>query len=186
MDKVIAVYSGKQLEWLEEEGGIGYWIVQSSRIQEAKYILVMRNHRETWAAKDDGLKHGQAYMLAKISGCSSNTPYKGRKIILVSEYALLPQNDSMLNAWKKLTNGQRYPVAYLDTNDLLEKMGLDVNAENLHWQPFQAASLNQEDADENNKDNDGRDLAEVIAEAKEMIAHAADIEISQVNIQINF
>ncbi|UXZ05385.1 hypothetical protein [Moraxella nasicaprae] len=185
MDKVIGIYSGKNLATFEEEGGIGYWIVQSGRVKNAKYVLVMRNHRESWSAKDDGFQHGQAYMLGKIAGCSSDTPYKGRKIILISEYVLLPQDNSTENVWKKLTNGQRYPVSYLNADEVLQKMGLDVNSPDLDWQPFMSKQSMTNHASKMEVD-DKRDLVEIIAEAKEMIAYAADVDISAVEIKINF
>lgn len=185
MDKVIGIYSGKNLPIFEEEGGVGYWIVQSGRVENAKYVLVMRNHRESWSVKDDGFSHGQAYMLGRIAGCSSDTPYKDRKTILISEYALLPQDNSTKNAWKKLTNGQRYPVAYLNADEVLERMGLDVNLNNLDWQPFNTKQNTVEQLSEIEVD-DKRDLVEIIAEAKEMIAYAADVDISAVEIKINF
>ena len=43
-------------------------IVRTDRIKSAEYVILIRNHRETWAVKD-GLGHGQAFMVGKISGC---------------------------------------------------------------------------------------------------------------------
>ena len=51
---------------MESEGGSGYWIARTDRIKSAEYVILIRNHRETWAVKD-GLGHGQAFMIGKIT-----------------------------------------------------------------------------------------------------------------------
>ena len=129
MAKVIGIFTGKDLKWMESEGGSGYWIVRTDRIKSAEYVILIRNHRETWAVKD-GLGHGQAFMVGKISGCIPTKKHAGRKLIQISEYALLPDTENFKRLGK-LTAGQRYPVAYLNTNDLLQNIDLDV--EKLEW-----------------------------------------------------
>ena len=188
MAKVIGIFTGKDLKWMESEGGSGYWIVRTDRIKSAEYVILIRNHRETWAVKD-GLGHGQAFMIGKISGCIPTKKHAGRKLIQISEYALLPDTENFKKAWKKLTAGQRYPVAYLNTNDLLQNLDLDV--EKLEWSAFNAnpnaetASHESEIIAEEAVD-ETKELSEIIAEAKEMIAHAAGIDVDKVNIQISF
>jgi len=187
MDSVIGIFTGKDLEWMESEGGSGYWIARTDRIKNAKYVVLIRNHRESWAVKD-GLGHGQAFMIGKISGCIPTKKYRGRKLIQMSEYSLLPDTDNFKKAWKKLTEGQRYPVAYLNTDDLLNKLNLDVDT--LEWSIFNAnpnaeSSLDSTDTQAEIAD-ETKELSEIIAEAKEMIANAAGIEVDKVNIQISF
>lgn len=189
MAKVIGIFTGKDLKRMELEGGSGYWVVRTDRIKNAEYVIFIRNHRETWAVKD-GLGHGQAFMVGKISGCIPTKKHTGRKLIQISEYALLPDTDNFKKAWKKLTAGQRYPVAYLNTNDLLQNLDLDI--EKLDWSTFNAnpnaekASNESESLEEEVTLDETKELSEIIAEAKEMIAHAAGIEVDKVNIQISF
>lgn len=129
-------------------------------------------------------------MVGKISGCIPTKKHTGRKLIQISEYALLPDTDIFKKAWKKLTAGQRYPVAYLNTNDLLQNLDLDI--EKLDWSTFNAnpnaekASNESESLEEEVTLDETKELSEIIAEAKEMIAHAAGIEVDKVNIQISF
>ena len=189
MAEVIGIFTGKDLKWMESEGGSGYWIARTDSIKSAQYVILIRNHRETWAVKD-GLGHGQAFMIGKISGCIPTKKHAGRKLIQISEYSLLPNTENFKKAWKKLTEGQRYPVAYLNIKDLLEKLDLDVST--VEWSAFNANPNAEKDLDlfdtESGSDNsdETKELSEIIAEAKEMIAHAAGIEADKVNIQISF
>ena len=184
MAKVIGIFTGKDLKWMESEGGSGYWIARTDRIKSADYVIFIRNHRETWAVKD-GLGHGQAFMIGKISGCIPTKKHAGRKVMQNSEYSLLADKENFKKAWKKLTGGQRYPVAYLNTNDLLENLGL--NIESLEWSSFNTNPNAENDSDEVEiAADEAKELSEIIAEAKEMIAHAAGIETDKVNIQISF
>ncbi len=188
MAKVIGIFTGKDLEWMESEGGSGYWVARTDRIKSAEYVIFIRNHREQWAVKDD-LEHGQAFMIGKVSGCITTKKYKNRKIIQMSQYSLLPNTDDFKKAWRKLTNGQRYPVAYKTTEDLWEDLGIEV--ENLQWSTFNAnpdaeTVSNAEISSKADIVDDSKELAEIILEAKEMIAHAADIHIDKVTIQISF
>lgn len=191
MAKSIAVFTGKNLEWLLKEGGSGYWISQGWRINEAEYLLCVRNHRETWAIKDDGVAHGQAFLIGRINGHFPSTVHKGRKVIQMSEYALLPIHDERFNnAWKKLTKGQRYPVSYKDSQALLDTLGIKV--EELEWIPFQPTVESAEEKvvqaldDALEDTDDSKSLHQVIEEAKERVAQAAGVDFSQVTIKIDF
>lgn len=187
MDNVIGIFTGKDLKLMESDGGSGYWFAKPERIKSAKYVILIRNHRATWAVKGDGLEHGQAFMIGRISGCISTSKYAGRKLIQISEYSLLPDTVNFKQAWKKLTGGQRYPVAYLNTDDLSSKLDLDVDT--LEWTVFNPDPDAKNDGamQEDMKDSDyTKELSEIIAEAKEMIAHAAGVDADKVNIQISF
>ena len=187
MPNVIGIFTGKDLKWMESEGGSGYWMAKTDRIKSAEYVIFMRNHRETWAVKNDGLAHGQAFMIGKISGCISTQKYAGRKLIQISEYSSLPNTVGFEQAWKKLRGGQRYPVAYLDRNDLSSKLNVDIDA--LEWSVFNPNPNAENDGiiqESLNDTDDTKELSDIIAEAKEMIAHAAGVETDKVNIQISF
>ncbi|ARD27811.1 hypothetical protein RZ964_002525 [Acinetobacter baumannii] len=180
MSNVIAVLTGKNLNSVKEDGGSGHWIAKSERIENADYVLLVRNHRETWSDKESA-EHGQAFMIGKISGCIPSDKHDGRKLIQISEYSLLPDTDNFKKAWTKLTKGQRYPVAYLNDNDLLTELNLDINK--LEWIKFES---NNKSPVTDFKIDESKDLSTIISEAKEMIAHAAGVETDKVDIQIKF
>ncbi len=113
MSKIIGIFTGKDLNRMKKDGGTGFWRARAHRIQHADYAIFVRNHRESWAAKDDHIDHGQVFMIAKVGGCDDAPNHNGRKIIKLSDYALLPNEAISKKAWSKLTGGQRYPVAYL-------------------------------------------------------------------------
>jgi hypothetical protein len=187
MTDVVAIFTGKDLNWMESEGGSGYWLAKTDRVKSSDYAIFIRNHRENWAVKDDGMKHGQAFMIGKISGCIKTNKYKGRKVIQLSEVALLPNDANFQKAWFKLTGGQRYPVAYLESNDLTEKLALDFST--LEWQTFNANTNAEKDKVESTNESinaESNDLASIIQDAKEMISDAAGISIDKVTIQISF
>lgn len=187
MSRVVGIFTGKDLKMMESEGGSGYWVARTDRIKDSEYVFFMRNRREQWAAKD-GLEHGQAFAIGKISGCIPSKKYDGRKLIQMSEYSLLPDTSEFKKAWKKLTNGQRYPVAYLTTESLLEALDLDVAK--ISWSTFNANPDSESVSNEASLDGetmtDEKELSEIIFEAKEMIALAADVDIDKISIQISF
>ena len=115
--------------------------------------------------------------------------FKGirRKVIHISEYALLPDTANFKKAWRKLTDGQRYPLSYITTDDLLENIDLDV--ESLEWSIFEDKSRSKDvisAIDEISGEQDENALSDIIAEAKHMVACVAGIDESKVSIQINF
>lgn len=183
MSNIVAVLTGKNLPVVEMEGGSGHWIAKSERIKRAEYVLLIRNHRETWSDKESA-EHGQAFMIGKISGCIPSDKHDGRKLIQISEYSLLPGTDNFRNAWSKLTKGQRYPVAYLNDEDLLTEINL--NIKDLIWTKFEPSINNKNSSSLKPVIDENKDLLTIISEAKEMIAHAAGVETDKVDIQIKF
>lgn len=186
MTSVIGIYTGKDLESMQLEGGSGYWKARTDRIDKAEYAILMRNHRAPWAVKD-GVNHGQAFMIGKISGWAPSKKHKGRKVIRMSEYALLPDKANFKKAWKKLTDGQRYPLAYITTDELLKNIDLDV--ESLDWSIFEDKSESADVTsapDASSGEQNENALSDIIAEAKHMVACVAGIDESKVSIQINF
>lgn len=177
MGIIVAVFTGKDLSTIQKEGGSGYWVAKEERILEAEYALLIRNHRESWAIKNDGLEHGQAFFIGKISGCVEE--YENRKVIEFSEYVLLPNQEEFKNAWGNLTGGQRNPVAYLDTESVLSVLGL--NLKTLDWAPLEGSKrLTVEEWASK------MSLEEAMQTAKSLVATVAKIDDSQVSIQVNF
>jgi hypothetical protein len=179
MSEVIAIFTGKDLDTLQKDGGSGFWKAKQERLIKAEYVILIRNHRESWAVRD--VEHGQAFMVGKISGAETSEEYTGRELIKISEYSLLPDTEKFKDSWRRLTDGQRNPVAYLTIDDVLRKLNLDLN--DLQWSVFKADVNTQK---ETVILEDDKELSVVISEAKAAIAHAAGIESDKVNIQISF
>jgi len=134
MSESVAIFTGKDLAVFREQGGSGYWRVKPERVAKAQYALAIRNLRESYAVTSDGMAHGQAFLIARIAGCTSAGPVAGRQLITFDQIAMLPDNDQFKNAWKRLTGGQRFPVKYLETDSLLITLGL--SPDQLEWQAF--------------------------------------------------
>ncbi len=151
---VVAVFTGKDLGIMRTEGGSGYWLAKADRLKDAKYLIAVRNRRETWAVKD--LEHGTCFLIAKITGCFKNPDYDDRNVVTFDEYAEV----SVKNAWKLLTGGQRYPVAYLKEKEAFSCIG--VNPEQLEWKHFQVSSQPQPNRTHNREVKENLTLSEAL------------------------
>lgn len=174
--RTVAVFTGKDLTIMADEGGSGYWIAKSDRLKSAEYLIAVRNLRETWAIKDN--KHGTAFLIARITGCSKTDRHAGRTVITFEEYAEICVPD----AWKKLTGGQRYPVAYLDTQTAFEE--LRINPEKLEWKKFSELAPSIAEKTEPQPVVQ-LSLSEAVAEAKKFISGATGISESAIAISIS-
>jgi len=124
MESVI-VYTGKDLRRMREDGGCGHWTASPIRVEAAQYLVCIRNRREQWAAMD--FEHGSAFLIALIKSAKPSA-HAARITIEFETYAML----DIRGAWKLLTQGQRFPVAYLETAELLRRLQLNPN--DLVWQ----------------------------------------------------
>lgn len=182
MESVI-VYTGKDLRRMREEGGCGHWTASPIRVEAAEYLVCVRNRREQWAAMDYG--HGVAFLIARITR-TKPSPHAARITIEFSSYAMLDIPD----AWQLLANGQRFPVAYLETAELLRR--LDLNPDDLDWQQLisQAPRAQATDgpsaalppAEQN--DVKGGGFIWAIAEAKRKLAESLGIASEKIEITI--
>lgn len=131
----IAVFTGESIDSMRKDGGSGHWSVSLPRVKHAEYLVAVRNRRVESSPLDH--KHGTAFLIARLSGETKDSQYAGRTVIGLSEYAEI----HVLDAWKKLTDGQRFPVAYLETQAMLDQLGIDVD--DLDWKPFDVSSQAQ-------------------------------------------
>jgi hypothetical protein len=153
---------------MAREGGSGHWTAREERLSKAEYVVCIRNRREQWAATD--VEHGTAFLIGKVVG-TSKAPYEGRTVIRFSEYAEIHVPD----AWKKLTGGQRFPVAYFQTDALFEGLGLD--SAQLTWHPFQPVQPTPEK-------EEPKSGTPPIAAAKEWLAQQLGIDATAIEIHI--
>lgn len=172
---VVAVFTGKNLQnGMAADGGSGHWIAREWRVNEAEYLLCVRNRRETWAETD--VEHGTAFLVARISG-TSNSEYENRIVINFNEYAEIDVPD----AWHLCTGGQRYPVAYLDTDLVQESLGLDFST--LDWKPFNPNALNSLSASAKTP-LDNQKTA--ILEAKAMLSDVLGVPEANIEITVRY
>jgi hypothetical protein len=168
----VVVFSGKNIATIVEERGCGHWTARTERVQNCEFLVCVRNRREQWAATD--LEHGTAFMIAKIDGTTPSM-YPGRIVITFEKYAKILVPD----AWRLLTEGQRFPVAYDKTPEILRKLRIDPNR--LHWMSLQGLAVMQKPEPYAVKKDS---FAEAIAGAKASLAHSLGISENAIEIII--
>lgn len=168
----VIVFSGEDIDVIKQRGGTGNWVIKTEKLTQTEYVLVVRNAKKGF--NDDSYEHGQAFLLGKVQAIKELNDEPNRKLIQISEFIELPQNENLKDAWKSLTGSQRYPVSYKETSDLEAYLQLDLTHAN--WQTMKPIEEKEENLS----------LSDVINDARNKIAKAADVDESKVNIQISF
>lgn len=178
-EDLVAVFTGKSLaNGIAEDGGSGHWIAREDRVRAATYLLCIRNQRETWAERD--IEHGTAFLVARISG-TSKSEHKNRLVINFSEYAEIHVSD----AWHHCTGGQRYPVAYLNSDTVQKALGLDFEA--LEWKPFSPSSKGAAVAAKTKLSSASGDISKnVIQQAKAMLSDKLGVPEESIEITVRY
>ncbi len=180
MESVI-VYTGKDLRRMRAEGGCGHWTASPIRVEAAEYLVCVRNRREQWAAMD--FEHGVAFLIARIDK-TKPSPHAARITIEFSSYAMVDVPD----AWKLLANGQRFPVAYLETSELFRRLSLDPRR--LDWQELEQPAQVTEETSASARtvapagEAKGASFTHAIAEAKRKLAASLGIASDKIEITI--
>lgn len=182
MESVI-VYTGKDLRRMREEGGCGHWTASPIRVEAAQYLVCVRNRREQWASMD--FEHGVAFLIAQIKSTKPST-HAARITIEFNSYAML----DIPNAWQLLANGQRFPVAYLETAEMFRR--LQLNPGDLVWQqlvshpaPLHVAEpVATHAAAADAARSKGPSFSDAIAEAKQTLAASLGIAAEKIEITI--
>ncbi|KFI07498.1 hypothetical protein [Massilia sp. BSC265] len=181
--KSVIVYTGKDLRRMREEGGCGHWTASPIRVEAAEYLVCVRNRREQWAAMD--YPHGVAFLIAQITRTKPST-HAARITIEFSSYAML----DIADAWQLLAKGQRFPVAYLETDELFRR--LQLKQDELVWQQLTgdpvslqvaepAVSYAAAPAPDRGK---APSFSNTIAEAKSKLAESLGIASEKIEITI--
>jgi hypothetical protein len=182
MESVI-VYTGKDLRRMREDGGCGHWTASPIRVEACQYLVCVKNRREQWASMD--FEHGVAFLIAQIKSAKPSA-HAARITIEFDTYAML----DIPGAWQLLAKGQRFPVAYMETADMLRRLQLDPKA--LDWQrlmdrpaPLQlaeSAAAYAISADTN--ENKAASFTNAIADAKRKLADSLGIGAEKIEITI--
>jgi hypothetical protein len=100
---VVKVLTNKSFARMVEEGGIGDWRGDASRLARMEYVVCTRNARAPDSPHD--VPHGSAFLVGKIVGVMAVGD--GRVRIVINEYADDVVEDFV---WR----GSKNPVRYLD------------------------------------------------------------------------
>ncbi|MBQ2262709.1 MAG: hypothetical protein II336_15225 [Loktanella sp.] len=122
MSETIAVLTYKSVETIIEVGGTQSWVLDRTRAAKCDYVVMYRNAK-TRDAEGPEL-HGSAFMVGKVKDVVPATDYKGRWLILISDYAIV---DGLDDVWEG-----RNPVAYWPTDHF------NVDLDSLDYQPIEA------------------------------------------------
>ena len=156
-DESIFVFTHKSINFLTSINGSTSWKIDPFRARKCKYIICVknRNHRlaEALALEgiDEMIQHRSAFLIGRVSNVvpSSTNEVRGqdRYTIQFDQYAEINTSN---DAWTKLCDRQRWPVKYLQTEDLKDRfrddLGIDFD------------SLNFQDVKEENWDDANIDL----------------------------
>ena len=192
MQDTIVVFTSESKSELLNRGGSGEWTANINKLSSVKYLLCTYNDKkQAYHSSDDQLDRGQAFYIGRIK--QIHAVEGNKKFIEVSEYAILPNNESYKNAWSKL-GGIRNPVAYLSIDEIQEN--LELALEDLEWnkavptQEYTSRNKVNEKAEDQLKKNEvgfsSLLLPDLISEARKKIAEVAKVPMENVTIKIEF
>lgn len=185
--EVIMTFTGRSLSGMVTHGGSGHWAAAPDNLRKASHLICVRNRRrehEEWAAED--LPHGQAFLLAKVTGVSEAPRHvpnkKQRYIVHFDEYAEI----AVPNAWQKCTDGQRFPVAYNSRENAEALLGIDFEDPNLEWKRLSDLSAVKGSGDTEAGNNEAPKHALTVEQAKQGLALHFGVSSEQIDIQVHF
>jgi hypothetical protein len=115
----IAVFTGKSLEHVLQDGGSQSWVLDRNNARRCTYLVCCRSGVE-WVEGHE--PRGSAFLVGRVEEVVPSTEDPGRWLIRISAYAKV----SFPDVWK----GWRNPVRYTD----LDALGIDVKS--LRFQPM--------------------------------------------------
>ena len=128
MSESVVIFSGKGLATFKLEGGLAWWRISAQRAKALEYAVVTRCLTKDWATPD--VEQGTALMICKLNGQSVQAE-NGRICLQFDAFAPI----NVAQFWQQLTNNQRNPFTYRQTDELLKMLGLQ--ADKIQWQPFE-------------------------------------------------
>ena len=166
-EPAIAVFTGKSVERLLQDGGSGSWVLNPKNARPHRYVVCVRNQHGTHAGGEEA--HGSAFLVGTISGFDRLGSEKGveRWRIQFDRYALIDRPD----VW----NNRRNPVRYTTLGEL----GIDPTE--LDFQPAPAPA----GASADREPEPARAVRKLtIAEAKEGLAAMLGVSLEAIEITI--
>lgn len=190
MANVVMTFTGHSFRSITNMRGSGHWPGSAKRMAESQYVVCVRNRRMPWAAKD--YPHGTAFLVGRVVG-TVDSDLPDRTIIRFDRYAHIRVSD----AWKLCTSGQRYPVAFLNSEEVEHHLGFSFEA--LDWKdlpaPDEADALLESEANAAGSvelstqsiDEVGSEIVSMTVEqAKEALALHFNVTPDRIDITVRF
>ncbi|WP_163650719.1 hypothetical protein [Modicisalibacter sp. 'Wilcox'] len=185
--EVVLTFTGQGVERMAMYGGSGHWTAAPYSLNKASYLICVRNRRrdyEDWAEKD--LPHGQAFLLAKVTGVSKSprqsSTQKQRHIVNFEEYTEINVPD----AWRKCTKGQIFPVAYRSREAIETALGIDFDDPSFVWKRLSDLKPAQEEGPDEAAEEDLTSRPITVEQAKQELAAHFGVSTEQIEIHVNF
>lgn len=109
-DSAIMVFTSRNVDRMVAEGGSQRWVLDPERARMCDYIVCAWNESGQFARHGERMRHGEAFLVGKITTVELSPEGEGRYIVRFSEIARV----SVPNAWK----GMRNPITYCRLSDL--------------------------------------------------------------------
>lgn len=107
----VLVFTERSHKQILEEGGSQAWVLNQERARRCEYLVCTQNTHK-WG--DEAKRHGEAFLVGRISDLVPAPDDQDRWLIRISEYARI----KISNAWQGLRNPVRYTT--------LEDLGIDL------------------------------------------------------------
>lgn len=115
----IAVFTGKSLDHILQDGGSQSWVLDRNNARQCAYLVCCRSGVE-WVEGHE--PRGSAFLVGRIDDVVASTENPARWLVRIRDYATVAVPD----VWR----GWRNPVRYTD----LAELGIDL--EGLRFQPM--------------------------------------------------
>lgn len=164
---VIAVFTGKSLDHILQDGGSQSWVVDRRKAKHYEYLVCCRSGVD-WVEGPE--PHGSAFLVGRISDVVPSTETPGRSLIKISAFARVDVG----YAWR----GWRNPVRY--TN--FEELGIE--PEKLTFEPMPGGNAAEPVIAKARVEPEGWVAPLTIAEAKRGLARSFGVAEDAIEITI--
>ncbi|RYZ17539.1 MAG: hypothetical protein EOO70_01625 [Myxococcaceae bacterium] len=110
-NRAVFVFTERTHKQILEEGGSQAWVLNHDRARQYEYLVCAQNTHQ-WGS--EAKRHGEAFLVGRISDLVPAPDAQERWLIRISEYAKI----KIPNAWQGLRNPVRYTT--------LEHLGIDL------------------------------------------------------------
>lgn len=159
-DESMLVFTHKSKDFLLSINGSTSWKLDPARARKCKYIVCVKNARHPQVLIGEP-PHSAAFMIGRVSdiveSSTNSIRDENRYTVKFDSYAdIYPENGVWNKTWSDICNGQRWPVKYIGTDDLVENYffaDLDIVIDDLEFRdvPEENWSFAEEYLAEENK-----------------------------------
>jgi hypothetical protein len=109
-DNCILVFTSRTIERMKAEGGSQAWVLDATRARTYPYLVCSWNPTGEFAQANQGLEHGEGFLVAPIAAVEPAPESPDRYILRFTEFARV----KVANVWR----GKRNPVNYTTLSEL--------------------------------------------------------------------